>query len=84
MSSEQPKLNNSEVNNNSTSGESETAPQQNAMLLNQHQQHTQPNLKMPTNHAPAATSTLDNSSISSNRNKRHSKKAKSFAAPSWA
>ncbi|HEX3183225.1 MAG TPA: hypothetical protein VHQ94_00350, partial [Pyrinomonadaceae bacterium] len=28
MSSEQPKLNNSEVNNNSTSGESETAPQQ--------------------------------------------------------
>jgi small subunit ribosomal protein S1 len=31
MSSEQPKLNNSEVNNNSTSGESETAPQQNAM-----------------------------------------------------
>src|SRR5678816_887012 len=31
MSSEQPKLNNSEVNNNSTSGESETAPQQNVM-----------------------------------------------------
>ena len=31
MSSEQPKLNNSEVNNNSTSGESETAPQQNLM-----------------------------------------------------
>ena len=31
MSSEQPKLNNSEVDNNSTSGESETAPQQNAM-----------------------------------------------------
>ena len=31
MSSEQPKLNDSEVNNNSTSGESETAPQQNAM-----------------------------------------------------
>src|SRR5215210_8153537 len=31
MSSEQPKLNNSEVDNNSTSGESNTAPQQNAM-----------------------------------------------------
>src|SRR5215217_1394862 len=31
MSSEQPKLNNSEVDNNSTSGESKTAPQQNAM-----------------------------------------------------
>jgi len=31
MSSEQPKLNNSEVNNNSTSGESETAPQTNVM-----------------------------------------------------
>src|ERR1044072_656251 len=31
MSSEQPKLNNSEVNNNSTAGESKTAPQQNAM-----------------------------------------------------
>jgi cystathionine beta-lyase/cystathionine gamma-synthase len=31
MSSEQPKLNNSEVNNNSTSGESPTAPQTNVM-----------------------------------------------------
>src|SRR6476660_4346974 len=31
MSSEQPKLNNSEANNNSTSGQSETAPQQNVM-----------------------------------------------------
>ncbi|HEY6660492.1 MAG TPA: 30S ribosomal protein S1, partial [Pyrinomonadaceae bacterium] len=31
MSSEQPKLNNSEVDNNSTSGESNTAPQQNVM-----------------------------------------------------
>jgi small subunit ribosomal protein S1 len=31
MSSEQPKLNHSEVDNNSTSGQSETAPQQNAM-----------------------------------------------------
>src|ERR1051325_8354165 len=31
MSSEQPKLNDSEVNNNSTPGESKTAPQQNAM-----------------------------------------------------
>src|SRR6478672_556208 len=31
MSSEQPKLNNSEVDNHSTSGGSETAPQQNAM-----------------------------------------------------
>src|SRR6185503_13147458 len=31
MSSEQPKLNNSEVNNNTSSGESETAPQQNVM-----------------------------------------------------
>ena len=35
MSSEQPKLNNSEVNNNSTSGESETAPQPNAMASSQ-------------------------------------------------
>ena len=31
MSSEQPKLNNSEENNNNTSGESQTAPQQNVM-----------------------------------------------------
>ena len=31
MSSEQPKLNNSEANNNSTSGEPETAPQQHVM-----------------------------------------------------
>ena len=31
MSSEQPKLNNSEVDNNSTSGEPQAAPQQNVM-----------------------------------------------------
>src|ERR1041384_6724484 len=46
MSSEQPKLNNSEVNNNSTSGQSETAaPQQNVMA------------SQSTSAAPAATHT---------------------------
>jgi hypothetical protein len=35
MSSEQPKLNNSEVNNNSTSGESPTAPQQQNVMASQ-------------------------------------------------
>ena len=42
MSSEQPKLNNSEANN-STSGESQTAPQKTLWLLNPHPQPTQPN-----------------------------------------
>ncbi|HJY28646.1 MAG TPA: hypothetical protein VJ306_11505, partial [Pyrinomonadaceae bacterium] len=35
MSSEQPKLNNSEVNNNTSSGESETAPQQQNVMASQ-------------------------------------------------
>ena len=52
MSSEEPKLNNSEADNNSTSGESETAPQQNAMASQPANQHPQPtDLMMTTNHA---------------------------------
>src|SRR5689334_914010 len=46
MSSEQPKLNNSEVKNNSTSGESETAPQQQNAMASQ-----------STSAAPAPTAT---------------------------
>src|ERR1043165_9263280 len=47
MSSEQPKLNNSEVNNNSTSGQSETAPQQQNVMASQSTQAAAPATHTP-------------------------------------
>ena len=83
MSSEQPKLNNSEANN-STSGESQTAPQKTVMASQPAPATHTPKLMTPMNPASAATLISDNFSISSNKNRRPSKKAKSFAAPSLA
>ena len=85
MSSEQPKLNNSEVNNNSTSGESRdcAATERYGFSTSTSTSTTaQMNLTSRTKHAPTSTSV--NSSISSNRNRPLSKKAKLFAALSWA
>ena len=86
MSSEQPKLNNSEIENNSTSGEQETRRPADTQPSNEAIQSSSSRQQAmtTTNRAQSATSTLDNCSISSNRNKRRLKKAKSFAAPSSA
>lgn len=48
MSSEQPKLNDSEENNNQTSGESQTAPQENAMASQPAPATQTPELAVPT------------------------------------
>jgi len=81
MSSEQPKLNNSEANN-STSGESQTAPQ-NTVMASQPAPvtHTTDIDDADESRAPGDVAS-DNCSISLSRNKRPLKKAKSFAAPS--
>src|SRR6185503_9224851 len=50
MSSEQPKLNNSEVNNNTSSGESETAPQQQNVMASQSTQAVAPATATATTH----------------------------------